>query len=407
MSTSLQFLDLSLEDYQDQLHKRLVDVLRSHPNLRGLSFACPSQTNPFHIQEIIQVSSRFTSFKLDLSANRHLLVETEGSFKNMMAAKDRIALMKNTKIQNLFILTAQESQDLAFLIPLLGRCPLLEKLTLDRPRKNAIIGITEVLKGGQCPLLKEIETNHLVYYGSQIFEDLMCSVGQSSKVEGGNGEIRKGGLETYIQSSGKEIWNPVFKPCHAQTLTRLELPLGTMPDVSVWTGILTGLPRLQRLSMSIGLFPVTDFSERAEIFHKQWACGDMRDLTLGFTIPYDLKSVRDSSWEGSQVNKWLIWIFSQVGQLTNLRSLELHGGRDFLSIQCAPYYPFWLYNLKQLRKLRFQCGLPDLMGCTEATWMATNWSKLIEVVVFVDSSISVEELASFERTLKAARPWLV
>ncbi|KAG0013737.1 hypothetical protein BGZ80_010889, partial [Entomortierella chlamydospora] len=140
-NTTLQILDLSITEYRGEVRERLVSILQSHPHLQEFSLLTRQKVHHIYIQDIIEACSRFATLKLDCF-RRNSTKELESP----VDAKDRPAQMGDTNIRDLLILPSFPDDESAILVPLLKRCPLLEKLTLKELKESTVKDVAEVLK---------------------------------------------------------------------------------------------------------------------------------------------------------------------------------------------------------------------------------------------------------------------
>ncbi|KAF9159956.1 hypothetical protein BGX21_003868 [Mortierella sp. AD011] len=409
-NTTLQILDLSITEYRGEVREKLVSTLQSHPHLQEFSLFTREKVHHIYIQDVIEACPRFVTLKLDFPR-----WNSTKELESPIDAKDRSAPVGDTNIRDLLILPSFPDDESTILVPLLKRCPLLEKLTLKGLKESTVKEIAEVLKSGRYPLLKELTTTNLADYhrGKEGVLELLTSIGRTTgTADGADGDGRRG-LVTYIEDTpelGRVSWTPVLVQHHYQTLTRLELRISTVADFNPLPEALLHLPHLQEFAAKAGLyFMPDDFAKIAPLLQEQWVCKDLTSLDLEFAIPGALKSVRHRDWKGSMADQCLTWVFEQVGQLAKLRDFEVEGGRDLIS-----HYKHNLAGLKQLRSLKFgnwEGNRRYAASRGDAEWMIENMPRLAEIVVADNIFESQKKmdyiasgLASFIREFKKRKP---
>jgi hypothetical protein len=324
--------------------------------------------------------------------------------------------MTDTNLQELFILFRRSCDEENILVPLLEKCPLLEDLRLEKLEDEVLVEITKSLKSGNCPLLKNISSYGVRGYARNHkgMHSLLYAVGHKdvdsssfnvypTRSESDN---EQRGLATYIQGFSGIEWCTALTERHAQTMTRLEFESNILLSVTTLADIAQGLPRLKNLRIGLCLSDSPLDSERIKLLQRPWALKDLQDLTIDFTLPYHVKNILDPAWSGSAIDQYMTWIFSGIGESTQLKSLDFDNPRDLLSLILEPCYLLKLSELKQLKKLHFHCFLPEIMGSAEAEWMIDNWPRLIEVNIYEEARWSCSGLSEFKAVLKERRPWL-
>ncbi|KAF9435556.1 hypothetical protein BGZ76_006053 [Entomortierella beljakovae] len=128
----------------------------------------------------------------------------------------------------------------AILIPLLEKCPSLEKLGLEGIRNSGIFSqIADILKAGNCPLLGSLQVGAVLQYTSRNneFAELIQSINfntstpnDGSAREDGKylerGMTEKRGLQSVIVSSAlkfERLWVQALISHHANTLVTVEV----------------------------------------------------------------------------------------------------------------------------------------------------------------------------------------
>ncbi|KAF9159957.1 hypothetical protein BGX20_002726 [Mortierella sp. AD010] len=411
---TLRVLNLHLASYRDRFHEKFVDILGSHPNLLNLRFGSYERMRSVQVQEIVQACSKFTSLELNFTLERRrVFLDDVIELEDALVAKDQFTQMRDTNIRELAILPSGTGKHQLIIAPLIERCPLLEKLTLEGLTDKTILDITAVLKSGRCNLLKEVVSSRMLSgYNRKYMEDLLCSVGFVTDITTSSGRNGGGGLEAYTQRISA-LWSEALIPRHSQTLARLTLAGNALYTLKSMIAIVYGLPRLQMLRMRISLSSVPEKDlDWAGQLQNRWVCADdMIDLALKIDVPHTFKSVLDPMWKGSAVDQDFEWLFSRIGQLRVLRYLELDCERDLLSLSNELEYLDKMTELKQLRELIFYSASPGLVSAYEAEWMIVYWPRLINVVIYEDSfgrgkALSRLWLSGFKETLTYRRPLL-
>ncbi|KAF9203897.1 hypothetical protein BGZ49_005914 [Haplosporangium sp. Z 27] len=285
------------------------------------------------------------------------------------------------------------------------RCPLLETLTTRGLQDETLSDITRVLREGRCSLLKHVEISDPEYstHKATIIEELLCSIGSMTSTTTDDTHVdRKGGLVTYIQGLGGK-WSPAIIPCHAYTLTRLELSKSALFGLLTLSEIVYGLPKLLKLTIRIWLSSADEEVLATKGISKlKWICNGLTDLELAFDS-YPLQDVLDPAWNGSCLDRSYTWLFSQIGELKMLRDLSLTSLFELLSLRSGPKYVEKLSELEQLRTLRLDIAAPRFIGAMEAEWMIEHWPRLIEVGITERYQNNLEEFCTI---LKDRRPRL-
>ncbi|KAG0013736.1 hypothetical protein BGZ80_010888 [Entomortierella chlamydospora] len=413
---TLRVLNLRLAGYGDRFHEKFVGILGSHPNLLNLRFGSYEQMRSVQVQEIVQACSKFTSLELNFTLERgRVFLDDVVELEDALAAKGQFTQMKDTNIRDLAIFPSGTGKHQLIIAPLIERCPLLEKLTLEGLTDETILDITAVLKSGRCYLLKEVVSSRMLSgCNRKYMEDLLCSIGFATNITTSSGRNGGGGLEAYTQRiSG--LWSAALIPRYSQTLARLVLAGNALYGLKSMIAIVYGLPRLQMLTIRISLSSVPEKDlDWTGLLQNRWACADdMIDLALKIDVPHTFKSVLDPMWKGSVVDQTFEWLFSRIGQLRMLRYLKLDCERDLLSLRNEPKYLGKMTELKQLRELLFYSESPGLVSAEEAEWMIENWPRLINVVISenlfgrdkaLNRSLSIINLPSQSGFKRSPRP---
>ncbi|KAF8920943.1 hypothetical protein BGZ58_004210, partial [Dissophora ornata] len=374
---------------------------------------------------IIENCSQYDSLRLDLYMSSYTKEEAR---EKCQIAKTAMDQMENTRIRELTLERPEKDVEFAVLIPLLERCPLLERLKLeDLGRPETVRKIAAVLRNKKCPRLKHLDIG--ISSGldgdeepiAELLRSIECSSdrGEHGGIQGGQnggdaGGNHGGGLETLSVNYGvyfEEKCLLALTAYHGETLVVLDLSFRTV-ELHHFVGAVSCLPKLQslRICVSLGL-RILDVPTIEQAFQTPWTCLSLTALEIMLDVDgYHAVGIDSPKWKESLQNRFLEYMYSQFGRLRELREWKLRGRFDSLPLQQG--YLIRLAGLKQLKSMSLRFDECYEVGAIEAEWMTDNWPGLIHVVTRRNiprrggNDTDPFELNVFTSALRAKRPWI-
>ncbi|KAF9343435.1 hypothetical protein BGX34_006777 [Mortierella sp. NVP85] len=299
--------------------------------------------------------------------------EDRQEYRNVGAAIERIPQMR---LGELVLSSIPGIVMENILHPLLERCPSIEKLHLGKIYAlRTLEHLAKTLKENKLPTLRHLTLGRL-YSDGKALEKVVSHIAC--------------GLDSFVlEDEQAHMMAPFLIQHHSRSLTRLEMGL------SPWllSDLMAGLPCLQTVRFIIY---VDDDDEVTDVRppDKDWKCVDLRNLQLYLAL-YIHYGIGDDEWKGSFAKMCMDHVFSQVGKLRRLQELNLGCKRDMYLKKHG--YLEQLAGLKQLKVLDLTKTNYTWLEKQEASWMAENWPKLLQ--------ICPDHLpAIFKKTLLRERP---
>ncbi|KAF9360360.1 hypothetical protein BGX26_009712 [Mortierella sp. AD094] len=422
------FLDISIY----QIHQELVQTLKSIPQLQKLDITGRYIPTIF-IQDIVESCSNIDSVGLHFKcAYKTTIRHREENYLEAGIVAQFSHRLQDTRIRELSIHLSLALDESAVLVPLLKRCPLLEKLRLERVRlPNTIRDISVVFEEGKCPRLKRLEVDKVNdFHQTKMYTAMMLQaigrgkpgygvtfgrLGMDGSVinnnednsnsndgdsndpddtsEDGTGSNSMGNisgsiLETLILGSTVKFELAAaiaITQFHAETLTHLSLP---RVHLSVLTDLMRDLNRIQSVTAVLWLENRMSFGVDLEpIFNKRWNCLAINRLDLDLDLlTCHIPSVLSQNWIGSLADRCMSFLMSQMARLEELQELRLKCDVNLLTSDKGPSYLTRLSTLKRLEVLKLDRkstswpSMGALLGAEEAEWMNESWPRLRKVV---------------------------
>ncbi|KAG0366199.1 hypothetical protein BGZ54_005675 [Gamsiella multidivaricata] len=412
---SLQRLKLTLSLVREEIQTQLIDALHSLPRLRSLALTCYQITPVGVIQRIIDSCSHIETLHLDLGSSVVKEPYSQGDDrKQCLLAKRVMEQMLDTRIRRLSIRVSLASQESAILIPLLERCPLLERLEVDWLHHPDTLGqIIDVLRRRKCPLLKHALLGAVLRFDAAEgqFAELISALGSGERVDetirnnGCDHGYRGYGLHTFTVESILPFEQQsalALTRHHSQTMTVLDLMSLRELRIQLFVGMMEGLPRLQRLMAAVWLGHKQDGGPGMDtVFKTQWSCLGLTELRLGLQLSEEVRLEPDHRPGNLSVaDQYIGYMFSQIGRLTQLKECNLTSGVNLLDLEKG--YLTHLIKLKQLRGLNLRRCTSCKLSVDVAQWMLDHWPRLIYLVVFAFEW----PLDAGKAVLQEKRPWM-
>ncbi|KAI1313798.1 hypothetical protein EDD11_002505 [Mortierella claussenii] len=429
--TTLQ--TLVLNDRFDQVK----DVLELVKALRSLSALKRFELNgggyaACHVRDIIMAccsspSHQFETLHLKMAGHQYSNSLLEWGNKGVV---DSLINMPATHILDLNIKLGSWHLEKHILIPLLGRCPLLERLCIDVECEGTTAELTQFFQSGKCRKIKHLSigairtVDHDYHYDDLSDDfvhtttpyagdmDLIQSLGKGVVLTEGEvvpaaaPRISRRGLESLAVHRGLEFFDPqqdslIVTRLHGETLLHLDLKRVGMEEFS---SLVHGLPKLQSLKAEVvSKRPYALHHHPSQFLTLQWACQSLTklDLFLSFVATGGVSSASILENNSIMAERILDSMTSQIGEMKQLRELQLkvkswdvlkleHGHLDRLS------------GLRRLQTLEYSIT-PEMSTCwgvEQAEWMLNHWPCLVAVV------LKGKGTTRFQEIMLAERPWM-
>ncbi|KAI8599015.1 hypothetical protein EDD21DRAFT_355849 [Dissophora ornata] len=271
----------------------------SLPRLRKLDLTCYQIASSIAVQQIIQTCSRFECLRLNLGNG----IRTPGNGwdigeeerEQCKSVQVTMEQMEDSQIRELGIRLSLAIQERAILLPLLERCPLLERLELKWLHDpQTLPQIIDILQARKCPRLKHVRVSSIVR--SDAGEESVAGLIQALGYDGGDHEGSRdgglGGLESFtveaILPFERRCVQALIR-CHARTLTVLDVMSLRQMKFEFFVGLVRGLPRLQSLKAAVWIWLRPDANaDIDEALQTQWACLGLKELEIGLQMGDDV-----------------------------------------------------------------------------------------------------------------------
>ncbi|KAF9109531.1 hypothetical protein BGX27_007506 [Mortierella sp. AM989] len=433
----LSSLSLDISIYQ--IHKNLVQTLKSLLHLQKLDIIGRYIPSVF-IQDIAESCLNVDSLGLHFKcAYRNSVYHSEQYYHDSNIVEQFSSRLQDTRIRELSVQLSLAFDETAVLIPFLRKCPLLEKLTLERVRlPNTIKDIALVFADGKCPRLKYLEIGkadrsrrsagyiammlQAIGHGNggygatfgvlsmdgtiinnNIAEDSDSDIPDDTFEDDSgshnNGNVSGSILESLILDESvcfDQASATAITQYHSETLTHLTLP---KIHITVLTGLMQELNRVKSVKATLWLENSLAYgADMALIFNKQWNCVAMDRLDLDVDgLTCKLMGVISPSWNGSLADRCMSFLISQVARLEELQELRLTCEFNLLTRDRGPGYLTRLSTLKKLEVLRLELpkktvdlrsSIDTPLDTEEAEWMNEQWPNLRKVVYKEPVSVS-------------------
>ncbi|KAG0277363.1 hypothetical protein BGZ96_002893 [Linnemannia gamsii] len=406
----LQDLTITLALDNSDVFQHFLASLQSLTQLRTLKMTCNEYVNPTHIHRVIHASRRCEELDFSFSG--------VDSFKGIEEREEyeqaRIDMegMEDLAVKTLKLATTLEDQEVAIMVPLLKKCPLLEELhmfTIKAPETVDLL--KEAFINGACP---QLSVFHPGREGALKDDPLPVLL----SVMGPNRGVNAVGLKKI------KITSAQFKSESALAMT--EHLSGSLTEVhfqdhimnfEVFNELVTGLPLLQSIRARINEISVqtVDINKFDQMCSRDWVCLGLKTLQLGSQLTQGIPTVKGDSWKQSLPKRCMDYMFSQFAKLEQLEEWDFVAGPVDLFVLSAGGYLRQLSELKSLKKLGLGPRTVYRMGAKEAEWVAENWTSLENVDLACDSipihiidisRIKADKLAldTFIHTLRSKRP---
>ncbi|KAF8924155.1 hypothetical protein BGZ58_002107, partial [Dissophora ornata] len=399
----------------------LVETLQSLPRLRKLDLTCYQIASSIAVQQIIQTCSRFECLRLNLGNG----IRTPGNGwdigeeerEQCKSVQVTMEQMEDSQIRELGIRLSLAIQERAILLPLLERCPLLERLELKWLHDpQTLPQIIDILQARKCPRLKHVRVSSIVR--SDAGEESVAGLIQALGYDGGDHEGSRdgglGGLESFtveaILPFERRCVQALIR-CHARTLTVLDVMSLRQMKFEFFVGLVRGLPRLQSLKAAVWIWLRPDANaDIDEALQTQWACLGLKELEIGLQMGDDVAiDSNHRAGNGSLADRYMIYMFTQLGRLAVLEDWRLTSSADLLTLDKG--YLRQLSGMRRLKGLNLRRCPNIKLGVKEAEWMLEHWKQLIHVKVY-DGKLAHSHdeyewpLDAAKATLQARRPWI-
>ncbi|KAF9343841.1 hypothetical protein BGX34_006317, partial [Mortierella sp. NVP85] len=377
---TLQHLKISLSLDYSTIHQQWIRTLEALPGLESLTLTCRRLMNGMALQKVLQACRGLRYLSVTLTGYDDELEEEDR--QEYKEAREAIRSMPPMRLCELFFNSFADVVQENILQPLLERCPSMEKLHIVDVRSGLTLEhLTKTLKENKLPELRHLALGaHRLGDGigdvlEVVLHNIVC------------------GLDSFVlEDQNGDLAAPPIIHHQSRSLTRLEM-LDT--PISPWTlsDLMAGLPclRIVKVEIDENAYGYRDHRR----LNKDWKCVDLRSLELDFGSVDVYFDFDDNGWKDSVEKMCMDHVFSQVGKLTSLQELNLECEQDMY--RKGHGYLEQLTGLKQLKVLDLTDTDYKKLGKQEASWMAENWPKLLQV--------SPDHLpAVFKKTLLRKRP---
>ncbi|KAK3823123.1 MAG: hypothetical protein J3Q66DRAFT_424711 [Benniella sp.] len=399
-----------------QVYKLLLETLESLPGLKSLELNCYEIVDPIVTQNIVMACGRLESLEsLIISFGQDPPHEGRVSDEvQNAAAMESMSQMPDTRIQHLKIVPSHRLQELAILVPLVQRCPLLESLNLTVLFHEETLGqLTRLFQDGRCPHLNKLVIGYIETYENveNDLKELLRHVGSDVDTQG-----TQNGLNSMTAMFGDPLVAPYLlnlTQYHAATLRSLNLAQQLL-KVGIFFQFVCGLPKLQDLKAAIEMDDrVEEQVDMETVVKTPWACLDLKSLELNLDSACCKERIDKPDWKDSLPDRVLSYLFSQIGRLYGLQEWNLQTGDvNLLTLDLS--YLSSLTELKQLRWITIGLLFTTHVQLKEADaeWMMLHWSRLVHVTTRGNAPLAMPLQASdtglekFNQRLVALRPWI-
>ncbi|ORZ27262.1 hypothetical protein BCR41DRAFT_346574, partial [Lobosporangium transversale] len=403
---SLQTLTLTISLARTWTQTQLFETLERLPRLKELNLTCYQITHPIVIQQLIQRCRQYDILRLSLGGGGGLLLDTQQA--NLEAqAKAFMEYMQENQIRELSIRLPLPHHEDLILIPLLKRCPMLERLDLQwLHHKESLQHIVGILETRRCSHLRHVRIGGgTVWNSDDPIAGLFRALRRFEHTKANSHNINE--MKSRLQATANEYHDeagstlasvglksfivdatvPFGHECvlaltqyHALTLTVLDLMSLRQLPVQFFVGLVSSLPKLRSLMVAVWIKFIADdeLLGPESMFMTSWACLELRYLELGIVMSPEVTSGNThQSGDGSLADQHLSYIFSQLGRLEGLKDWKLASSINLLTLEKG--YLRWLPRLKQLRSLDLRRYSFLEIGAAEARWMIDNWTSLVHL----------------------------
>ncbi|KAF9184021.1 hypothetical protein BGZ51_003637 [Haplosporangium sp. Z 767] len=421
-STVLRTLRFSVSYKRDRKWRELKSAealvncfRRPFPRLTELDLICLRTESISYIKTLIMVCCQhpLESFRFRAENDRELSESFDTLFSDTVAL-DILCFdqMPMTRIRSLYIEMPGPDQERQILIPLLKKCPRLQRLEcLAVHSQWTVVAMTDMLKDRSCfPGLGHICISGLRKGLVRNVDDLLASLlfvcgdsmqlepsmtnqrqmsGQGSRWREGDQmdetmEARPALLSFGIDATcNTPLVYTALRQHHAHTLSYLDLTPGFL-DIYAFANLMATLEGLKKAKLWVVLFDsesgLVDLDEfgLGKILQNQWACKDLRKLEVCF----ERASVTGGSdsfqpGDGTLQDVFLEYAFTRIGSMTALEELIYDGW--FRILRLDEGYLDRLRNLKRLKELGTVGEKSIDFGVKEAEWILEHWPRLTQI----------------------------
>lgn len=354
-------ISISLDHYD--VYQQFVRMLQVLPCLEKLELTCQQYVGGMVIAEILQLCRRYEHLGLDFTGNNSYIQQEDR--EECEAAKTAIKQMQDLQLRGLNFGTTFALYEENILQPLLQHCPLIQKLHLWRPvDERNLLQLSRIFKEKCCPELQHWQLRGI--YGDGLHTahaEILRHIG--------------GGLKSFVidNDPGHAATKALIQH-HAHSLTKLDLT-GTRVELVTFSDLMASLPVLRSVKIYARVESTDEDFDLA--IEKQWACVDLRILSLCLETPHSMNRVINGRhWKGSTSQRCLDYVFSQIKKLKDLEELRLGCSQSDLFLMRRGYLSR-LAVLKQLKVFDIDRAPPTNFGVSEALWMIANWPRLVHV----------------------------
>ncbi|KAG0333083.1 hypothetical protein BG004_000986 [Podila humilis] len=374
----LRRLELCFGKASDSVYSDVVTAIKHHPGLQHLRFVYNINGDSTQICQVFESILNLESFEMRLWG-------PDMMSKPVLANLCR-QILKNLempKLKHLTLNVENEVMDNAILSSLIPCCPNLESLMLatyglanqSNPDALSMEALSSLVRN-HCPGLKKLK------FGVRKDDTLelikACTVGLESL------EIEIVGLiPTPLMS--------VLLPNHTRTLTSLIIKKPFGPDPETLLDIMCSCSNLRTLNVYINQEsrPSDATETHGESLNRRmqrtWVCLDLEDLKLeysygyghipssdGLELDYSFRDRKTEVGDGSLLDRYFEYVFTQIGRLTRMKSFEYVGWQKLMVLEKGH-----LSKLAGLRNMQTVYLSHTQEG--DARWMAENWPMLVNV----------------------------
>ncbi|KAG0256407.1 hypothetical protein BG011_004573 [Mortierella polycephala] len=316
-----------------------------------------------------------------------------------------------TRIRNLYIEMPNSIQENQLLIPLLKKCPLLQRLEFSAIHsQETIAAMTTMLKDKSLfPGLRHIYIGGLGRGFMRNVDDalacLLFECGDGMQLEpsmSNQGHVSGQGLRWRERDQMDEVMETrpallsfgtdptcntpltyaALRQHHAHTLSYLDLTRGFL-DIYAFANLMATLEGLKAAKVWVVLFDsksgLVDLNEfgLGKTLQNQWVCKDLRKLEVFFERASNTGgSVPFQPGDGTLQDVFLEYAFTRIGSMTALEELVYEGWFRILRLNGG--YLDRLRNLKRLKELDL-VKESIVFGVKEAEWILEHWSRLTQI----------------------------